>query len=44
MVAVFRVLRDLKFRSRQVYGKNTIIMINAVIGKLFYKLQKQVLI
>ena len=31
MVAVFRVLRDLKFRSQQVYGKNTIIMINAAL-------------
>ena len=44
MVVVFRVLRYMKFRSRQVYVKNTIIMINAAIGKIFYILEKQVLI
>lgn len=44
MVEIFKVLRGLKFRSQQVYVKNTIITINTAIGKVFYKLQKQVLI
>lgn len=44
MVEVFKILWGMKFRLRQVYVKNTIITINTAIGKVLYKLQKQVLI
>ena len=41
MVLIFEV-SEISFTK--VYVKNTIIMINIALGKVFYKLQKQVLI